>query len=99
MWPESGQKRCSGWSVLILLLIHALRSSPATAFLAGNWDELLLVLIFLAWSGPDGPAGETDLPVDAPGLPHLPLHGRGDLSLFLIRSPHLGIAIEGLRYM
>ena len=38
------------WLVFSYIFIdYALRRSPSTAFWAGNWDELLLVLIFLAW--------------------------------------------------
>ncbi|HPZ43179.1 MAG TPA: O-antigen ligase family protein [Bacillota bacterium] len=85
------------WLVISYIVIdYALRSSPATAFLAGNWDELLLVLIFLAWPVQMALRGKLTYrltPLDFP----ICLYMAVAIFLFLIRSPHLGIAIEGLR--
>jgi O-antigen ligase len=85
------------WLVFSYIIIdYALRRSPATAFLAGNWDELLLVLIFLAWPVQMALRGKLTYrltPLDFP----ICLYVAVALFLFLVRSPHPGIAVEGLR--
>lgn len=85
------------WLVFSYIFIdYALRRSPSTAFWAGNWDELLLVLIFLAWPLQMALRGKLTYrltPLDFPIFIYLAVAG----FLFLVRSPQISIAIEGLR--
>jgi len=85
------------WVVFSYILVdYALRRSPATAFWAGNWDELLLIFAFLAWPVQMALRGNLTYrltPLDLPILLYLAVA----VFLFLIRSPQTSIAVEGLR--
>jgi O-antigen ligase len=79
-----------------IIIDFVLRRSPATAFWAGNWDELLLILIFLAWPVQMALRGKLTYrltPLDFP----ICLYAAVAIFLFLVRSPNPGIALEGLR--
>lgn len=85
------------WLVFSYIIVdYALRRSPGTAFLAGNWDELLLVFAFLAWPVQMALRGRLTYrltPLDIPILLYLAVA----VFLFLARSPQIGVAIEGIR--
>lgn len=74
---------------------YVLRNSRF-ALLASNWDELLLILVFLAWPVQMALRGRLSYrltPMDVPILLFLAVY----VFLFLVRSPQTGIAVEGLR--
>ncbi|NPV73180.1 MAG: polymerase [Pelotomaculum sp.] len=85
------------WPAFSYIIVdYVLRRSPATAFWAGNWDELLLVLTFLAWPVQMALRGKLTYrltPLDLPILLYIAVA----LFLFLVRSPQPDIAVEGLR--
>jgi O-antigen ligase len=73
----------------------ALRNSRYS-LLASNWDELLLILVVLAWPVQMALRGRLTYrltPMDLPILLFLAIF----VFLFLVRSPQIGIAVEGLR--
>jgi O-antigen ligase len=73
----------------------ALRNSRFS-LLASNWDELLLILVVLAWPVQMALRGRLTYrltPMDLPILLSLAVF----VFLFLVRSPQIGIAVEGLR--
>lgn len=85
------------WVVFSYIVVdYALRRSPATAFWAGNWDELLLVFAFLAWPVQMALRGRLTYRLTPLDLPIL-LYLAAAVFLFLVRSPQTGIAVEGLR--
>lgn len=64
--------------------------------LASNWDELLLILLVLAWPVQMALRGRLSYrltPMDIPIMLFLAVV----VFLFLVRSPQMGIAVEGLR--
>jgi O-antigen ligase len=74
---------------------YALRNSRFS-LLASNWDELLLILVFLAWPVQMALRGRLTYrltPMDVPILLFLAVF----IFLFMVRSPQLGVAVEGLR--
>lgn len=85
------------WLVMTYIIIDfVLRRYISIGFLASNWDELLLVLIALAWPVQMALRGKMTYrltPLDVPILIYLAIA----VFLLLVRSPHLGIAIEGIR--
>lgn len=80
-----------------ILLDYALRESLGTTSpLASYWDELLLIAAFLAWPVQMALRGKLTYrltPLDLPIMLYLAIAA----FLFLVRSPQLGIAVEGLR--
>ncbi|MFX4262623.1 O-antigen ligase family protein [Pelotomaculum propionicicum] len=73
----------------------ALRNSRF-ALLASNWDELLLILLVLAWPVQMALRGKMTYrltPMDMPIMLFL----AAAVFLFLVRSPQMGVAVEGLR--
>lgn len=85
------------WVVFSYALVdYVLRNTPDLAFLAGGWDELLLLLIAVAWPVQMALRGRLTYrltPLDLPILLYLAVA----CFLFLVRSPQNSIAIEGLR--
>jgi O-antigen ligase len=86
------------WLVFSYILVdYLLRESlGTTSFLASSWDELLLVAAFLAWPVQMALRGKLTYrltPLDLPILLYLAVA----VFLFLVRSPQLGIAVEGVR--
>jgi O-antigen ligase len=80
-----------------ILLDYGLREYfGTTSTFAAYWDELLFVLICLAWPVQMALRGKISYrltPMDLPILLYLAVAA----FLFLVRSPQLGIAIEGVR--
>ncbi len=91
---------CRAETVLAVVFCYpavdfALRNSRF-ALLASNWDELLLILVVLAWPVQMALRGRLTYrltPMDLPILLFLAVF----VFLFLVRSPQIGIAVEGLR--
>lgn len=85
------------WVIFSYILVdYTVRNTPALAFLSGNWDELLLILVALAWPAQMALRGRLTYrltPMDLPILLYLAMA----CFLFLVRSPQNYIAIEGLR--
>ncbi len=85
------------WVVFSYILVdYAVRNAPAFAFLSGNWDELLLLLIAAAWPAQMALRGRITYrltPLDLPILLYMAIA----CFLFLVRSPQNYIAIEGVR--
>lgn len=74
---------------------YALRNSRFQ-LLASNWDELLLILLVLAWPVQMALRGKLTYrltPVDMPIMLFLAVV----VFLFMVRSPQLGVAVEGVR--
>lgn len=85
------------WLVFSYIIVdYGLRRSPATAFWAGNWDELLLIFAALAWPVQMALRGRLVYRLTPLDLPIL-LYLAAATFLFLVRSPQPGIAIEGIR--
>ncbi len=75
---------------------YALRETMESSFWAGYWDELILVAFALAWPVQMALRGKMKYrltPLDVPILLYLGVTA----FLFLLRSPHMGIAVEGVR--
>lgn len=86
------------WLVFSYILIdYALRESLGTTSpLASYWDELLLVAVFLAWPVQMALRGKLTYRLTPLDLPIL-LYLAAAAFLFLVRSPQLEIAVEGVR--
>ena len=80
-----------------ILVDYALRKSfGTTSSLASNWDELLLIFAFLAWPVQMALRGKLTYRLTPLDLP-IALYLAVATFLFLVRSPQLGIAVEGVR--
>lgn len=85
------------WVVFSYIIIdYALRLFPATASWAGNWDEFLLVFAFLAWPVQMALRGSLTYRLTPMDLPIL-LYLAAAAFLFLVRSPQINVAVEGVR--
>ncbi|MBP7332023.1 MAG: O-antigen ligase family protein [Firmicutes bacterium] len=87
-------------TVLLLIICYPavdyLLRNSRFMLLASNWDELLLLLLVLAWPVQMALRGRLTYritPVDVPILLFLAVV----VFLFLVRSPQLGVAVEGVR--
>lgn len=79
-----------------IIVDYGLRKNSSMAFLAGNWDELLLVFALFVWLLQTVVRGKIIYRSTSMDLPIL-LYLAVAIFLFLVRSPQLNVAIEGVR--
>ncbi|MCL4441114.1 MAG: O-antigen ligase family protein [Firmicutes bacterium] len=85
------------WPVIFYPVLDFLfKKIPAFAFLSGSWDELLLVFIIAAWPVQMAVRGRLSYRYTGLEVPLLIYLGVA-IFLFLMRSPNISLAIEGLR--
>ncbi|MFZ5634583.1 MAG: O-antigen ligase family protein [Bacillota bacterium] len=83
-------------AVLYPVVDYLLRSAPAPGFLAGSWDELLLVFIIAAWPVQMALRGKVTYRYTGLDIPVLVYMGIV-LFLFFMRSRNVSLAVEGAR--